>query len=107
MTVKAITNFRWPIDGKVQDIIKGETHSLDDKTEKLWIAQNRAVDAKPAKQEDADAQLLLALKRLETSNEEHWNKDGTPKVAAVETFLGRDTNAKEIKRVAPDLKRPE
>lgn len=71
-----------------------------------------AADEAPAGSENPElseaqqqANIATALGKLDHSNDEHWTKQGEPRIDVVSEFAGFDVSRVMIKTVAPDFVR--
>lgn len=56
---------------------------------------------------DGSRAIVEALSQLDPANDDHWNADGKPKMAALEAVLGRtDVTRAQVEAAAPGFTRP-
>lgn len=55
---------------------------------------------------DSEGPIVVALRQLDVNDDEQWNADGKPKMAAIEAIMGRtDVTRAEVTAAAPDFNR--
>lgn len=105
----------------LDDLIRGTKKSIPDKafepTVVVMDAGPKSLPSSDEKEESEegqnlipipslDEQVLLALSRLDPTEDTHWTKSGFPDLNTLKEALGRRITRGKVQELAPDLTRP-